>query len=137
MSWGNLAGFSRQTGKTTAMLKAAKELGSVLLVRTHSEVQRLRNSGVTVKAATEGYEAFIGIKTPVLIDPDAFSFICSAMEHEHAEQIRRLKSAQDIHLRSLQQNHQREIESLDLRLVHSGKAYAALKEKIREVVGGG
>jgi len=137
MRWGDLAGFSRQTGKTTAMIKAAKELGAILLVRTHSEVQRLRSNGVTVKAATEGSEGFIGVKTPVLIDPDAFSFIFSDMEYKHSEEMRKVRGENSTRLREQAMEHRRQMDELELKLARASDRYESLVKRMKELIGGG
>lgn len=84
IDWGFWARIPRASGRTLAMIEAAKKIEAYLVVRDGREVERItRDYGV--KAVSVNSDLTIrGTSRPVLFDPDAVSLICANYESEIA-----------------------------------------------------
>jgi hypothetical protein len=85
--------LGRQMGKTTAICKAAKEIGATVIVRNEAEANRVRELfGVRAMARDRRLEGTMG---PYLVDTDAVALIANDYEHAIRERDKTIAKLQD------------------------------------------
>lgn len=84
MGYEILTTSGRRTGKTTALCKAAKEIGATVLTHNEQEADRLRREyGVDAKPLTPP-ERLMGLNKPLLVDSHAAAIaLCSLTSELH------------------------------------------------------
>ena len=91
--WSFVMNVARGTGKTTAMVAAAKSIGAVLVVRNQKEAERVGSAHGIEAIGYESRLKMYGIRNPVLFDPDAVACMCMEYERVIAERLRAVKAA--------------------------------------------
>lgn len=80
--WSFVLHQARGTGKTTAMIEAAKKIGAVLVVRNEGEALRVREQHGVEAMSMHSATKFRGINRPVLFDPDAVALMLFEKDRE-------------------------------------------------------
>lgn len=76
--WNHLMGVARQTGKTTALKQAARQINAILVTGTHAEAQALMRQGFAaagMQHPEELHQLMVGCSRPILFDTDAVAVI--------------------------------------------------------------
>lgn len=71
MKYNLLITSGRQSGKTTAICKAAKEIGAVVLTHNDAEAKRLIKAYGVEARSLKTIDKLLGLNKPLLVDPNA------------------------------------------------------------------